>query len=105
MRSGGVYYSGCEYDKQQPHFLDSCFLCRKPLGKNSDIYMYRGDTPFCSQECRQEQIEMDEASEKRLKISSSSSSSKRSSAVRQNKDSTKEYDTKKAVRTGTVAVA
>nr|AHY23249.1 hypothetical protein [Fallopia multiflora] len=44
-----------------PHFLDSCFLCKKPLGGNRDIFMYRGDIPFCSEECRNEQIEMDEA--------------------------------------------
>lgn len=27
----------------------------------------RGDMPFCSEECRQEQIEIDEAREQRLK--------------------------------------
>jgi hypothetical protein len=27
----------------------------------------RGDTPFCSEECRQEQIEIDEAREQRSK--------------------------------------
>ncbi|KAL3497655.1 hypothetical protein ACH5RR_040387 [Cinchona calisaya] len=48
----------------QAHFLDACFLCKKHLGQNRDIFMYRGDTPFCSEECRQEQIEMDEAKEK-----------------------------------------
>lgn len=49
------------------HFLDSCFLCRRPLGVTygRDIFMYRGDTPFCSEECRQEQIEIDEANEKK----------------------------------------
>lgn len=30
----------------------------------------RGDTPFCSEECRQEQIEIDEAKEKNMKASS-----------------------------------
>ncbi|EPS59539.1 hypothetical protein M569_15266, partial [Genlisea aurea] len=49
----------------QPHFLDSCFLCRKSLGRKCDIFMYKGNTPFCSIECRQEQIEIDEAREKR----------------------------------------
>lgn len=29
------------FDNQQPHFLDSCFLCKKPLGDNRDIFMYR----------------------------------------------------------------
>jgi len=23
------------------HFLDACFLCRKPLASNRDIFMYR----------------------------------------------------------------
>ncbi|KAL1535813.1 FCS-Like Zinc finger 3-like [Salvia divinorum] len=102
--AAAYYYTGCEHD-YQPHFLDSCSLCCRSLNQNSDIFMYRGNTPFCSQECRQEQIEMDEAMEKKWKLSSSSSSStKRSSAVRQNSDSAKESDMKKAVRTGTVAV-
>nr|GMD82299.1 FCS-Like Zinc finger 2-like [Ipomoea batatas] len=66
-------YGGGRFEEAvppHPHFLDSCFLCRKPLG-NRDIFMYRGDTPFCSEECRQEQIEMDEAKEKRWNLSAS----------------------------------
>nr|GMD79738.1 FCS-Like Zinc finger 2-like [Ipomoea batatas] len=66
-------YGGGRFEEvvtPHPHFLDSCFLCRKPLG-NRDIFMYRGDTPFCSEECRQEQIEMDEAKEKRWNLSAS----------------------------------
>jgi hypothetical protein len=39
--------------------LDACALCAKPLGRDSDIFMYRGDTPFCSEECRHEQIQLD----------------------------------------------
>lgn len=31
----------------------------------------RGDTPFCSEECKQEQIEIDEAKEKNWNLSSS----------------------------------
>ncbi|XP_062217529.1 FCS-Like Zinc finger 3-like [Phragmites australis] len=46
------------------HFLHSCFLCRKPLAGNRDIFMYRGNTPFCSEECRMAQMEADEAAEK-----------------------------------------
>ncbi|KAL0913488.1 hypothetical protein M5K25_016952 [Dendrobium thyrsiflorum] len=53
----------------EPHdFLDSCFLCKKPLSRNDDIFMYRGDTPFCSEVCREEQIEMDEAKEMNWKV-------------------------------------
>ncbi|GJN21879.1 hypothetical protein PR202_gb09401 [Eleusine coracana subsp. coracana] len=91
----------------QMHFLDACFLCRKPLAANRDIYMYRfgaaidfkflkmpsllvlfsplpigtspsrathacersstanrGDTAFCSEECRSAQIEADQAAER-----------------------------------------
>ncbi|CAA2956168.1 uncharacterized protein LOC111376178 [Olea europaea var. sylvestris] len=101
MRSAALYYTGCEDDQYQPHFLDSCSLCRRTLNHNRDIFMYRGNTPFCSQECRQEQIEIDEAIEKKWKLSSS----KKSNSVRKTTDSAKETDTKKAVRTGTVAVS
>ncbi|KAJ4727317.1 Protein of unknown function (DUF581) [Melia azedarach] len=90
------YYAGC-VDYQEPHFLDACHLCRKPLGFNSDIFMYRGNTPFCSKECRQEQIEIDEAKERSWKKSSSSSSARKSES--------KNTATNKTVRTGTVAVA
>ncbi|CAN4099727.1 unnamed protein product [Withania somnifera] len=66
-----LYVNSTRFEEQQPHFLEVCFLCNKPLGYNRDIYMYRGDTPFCSEECRQEQIDMDEAEEKKLNLSSS----------------------------------
>ncbi|XP_026663076.2 uncharacterized protein LOC103714075 [Phoenix dactylifera] len=63
------------------HFLDACFLCKKPIAANGDIFMYRGDAPFCSEECREEQMEMDEALENnRKKFSSYSSSSSSSSS-------------------------
>ncbi|PPD67612.1 hypothetical protein GOBAR_DD35511 [Gossypium barbadense] len=73
----GTHYQSCnqngfeDHHYHQPHFLDACFLCKKPLGGNRDIFMYRGDTPFCSEECRQEQIDMDEALEKNRNLSSS----------------------------------
>ena len=68
----------------------------------------RGNTPFCSKECRQEQIEIDESKEKSLKLSSSSSSASSSSstrAIRNKSDPNKNSTPNKAVRTGTVAVA
>lgn len=49
----------------QGHFLEACFLCRKPLASNRDIFMYRGDIPFCTEECRREQMEMDEEMERK----------------------------------------
>ncbi|KAG2244928.1 hypothetical protein Bca52824_093198 [Brassica carinata] len=75
-----------------PHFLDSCFLCNKRLGHNKDIFMYRGDTPFCSEECREEQIKRDESKRrKRICLHLSSSSPTRSRGY--------------AFNTGTVAAA
>ncbi|XP_073147856.1 FCS-Like Zinc finger 3-like [Henckelia pumila] len=102
MKSGASYYTGWEEEEEedcQPHFLDSCSLCNRPLSHNTDIFMYRGNTPFCSQECRQEQIEIDEANERRSKLSSS----KRSSRL--NTEPNKEFDSKKSLRSSTVSVA
>ncbi|CAD6341965.1 unnamed protein product [Miscanthus lutarioriparius] len=42
-----------------PPTLDACALCAKPLGRDCDIFMYRGDAPFCSEECRGEQMQLD----------------------------------------------
>ncbi|CAA7013361.1 unnamed protein product [Microthlaspi erraticum] len=46
------------------HFLRSCSLCERLLVPGRDIYMYRGDTAFCSSECRQQQMATDERKEK-----------------------------------------
>lgn len=43
-------------------FLSSCHLCKKNL-HGKDIYMYRGEKAFCSNECRSTQIMMDERKE------------------------------------------
>ncbi|KAE8721241.1 putative clathrin assembly protein [Hibiscus syriacus] len=86
------YYSGCQ-DQCDAHYLDACSLCRKSL-HNSDIFMYRGNTPFCSKECREEQIEIDEAREKN-----------RRSGRSLRKSDAQNSATNKTVRTGTVAVA
>ncbi|XP_022980451.1 uncharacterized protein LOC111479816 [Cucurbita maxima] len=103
MRTVPLFYAGCaDFLLHEPHFLEACSLCRKPLGRNSDIFMYRGNTPFCSKECRQEQIEIDEAKEKSWRRSSSSSSSSSSSNTRSHR---KQESGEKAVRSGTVAVA
>ncbi|GJN03667.1 hypothetical protein PR202_ga21138 [Eleusine coracana subsp. coracana] len=45
-------------------FLKSCSLCRLELSPNKDVYMYRGDHGFCSEECRWQQILLDEARER-----------------------------------------
>ncbi|GFQ03408.1 hypothetical protein PHJA_002484600 [Phtheirospermum japonicum] len=41
-------------------FLEYCFLCNQKLLPGKDIYMYKGDKGFCSEECRCRQIFMDE---------------------------------------------
>ncbi|XP_074280800.1 FCS-Like Zinc finger 13-like [Silene latifolia] len=51
-------YRSSDYD-----FLSSCQLCRKTL-HGKDIYMYKGEKAFCSEECRQRQIGIDERKEK-----------------------------------------
>ncbi|XP_078162048.1 uncharacterized protein LOC144557353 [Carex rostrata] len=52
-----------ESDEGEHHFLESCFLCQKPISIWHEIFMYRGDEAFCSEKCRTEQMEMDEALE------------------------------------------
>ncbi|KAG9130560.1 hypothetical protein Leryth_011816 [Lithospermum erythrorhizon] len=102
MRSSSSLYftTGCNFKQEgQPHFLDACFLCQRPLTHNSDIFI--GNTPFCSQECRQEQIERDELSEKRWKVSSKRSSKQ----IKSSESSPDVSKTNKVVRTGTVVVA
>ncbi|KAJ0985309.1 hypothetical protein J5N97_003665 [Dioscorea zingiberensis] len=40
-------------------FLHSCGTCRRLLGSGRDIYIYRGDSAFCSQECREQHIKQE----------------------------------------------
>ncbi|KAI4389434.1 hypothetical protein MLD38_001662 [Melastoma candidum] len=46
------------------HFLHTCCLCKRSLVPCRDIYMYRGDMAFCSKECRQLQMNIDERKDK-----------------------------------------
>ncbi|KAG2309643.1 hypothetical protein Bca4012_081237 [Brassica carinata] len=92
------HYNSFFGSQEEPHFLESCSLCRKHLALNSDIFMYRGDKAFCSKECREEQIESDEAKEKRLRLSARSLRKKSSEAA-------KDSAAGKTVRTGTLVVA
>ncbi|XP_047943950.1 FCS-Like Zinc finger 17-like [Salvia hispanica] len=41
-------------------YLKLCHLCIKPLNFDKEIFMYKGDLGFCSVECRDRQIYMDE---------------------------------------------
>ncbi|XP_052190579.1 FCS-Like Zinc finger 6-like [Diospyros lotus] len=49
---------------EMAHFLRTCGLCQQRLAPGRDIYMYRGDTAFCSLECREKQMKQDERKEK-----------------------------------------
>ncbi|XP_022141577.1 uncharacterized protein LOC111011908 [Momordica charantia] len=51
---------------RSPQFLRACCLCHRRLIPGRDIYMYKGESAFCSAECRQQQMNQDEAKEKRL---------------------------------------
>ncbi|CAJ2645929.1 hypothetical protein L195_g015530 [Trifolium pratense] len=99
-RRSGRFYDA-RFEDHHPHFLEACFLCKKPLGNNKDIFMYRGDTPFCSEECRQEQIEIDEAKEKNRNISSSIALRKKEQRKSSSPNKAQDY----SFRTGTVAAA
>lgn len=44
-------------------FLRTCGLCNRRLVSGRDIYMYMGDTAFCSLECREKQMKKDERRE------------------------------------------
>ncbi|KAL6970436.1 hypothetical protein U1Q18_030136 [Sarracenia purpurea var. burkii] len=41
-------------------FLSFCYSCKKNLGEGKDIYIYRGEKAFCSSECRQREMMMEE---------------------------------------------
>ncbi|KAG2269056.1 hypothetical protein Bca52824_063611 [Brassica carinata] len=54
-----------DYSTHARDFLRCCSLCKRHLVSGRDIYMYsRGDRAFCSLECRQQQITVDERKEK-----------------------------------------
>ncbi|XP_075504280.1 uncharacterized protein LOC142541696 [Primulina tabacum] len=45
--------------QRSDYFLDACALCKKKLDFKEDIFMY-SDKAFCSQNCRDDQIALDE---------------------------------------------
>ncbi|KAL4023833.1 hypothetical protein IC575_017601 [Cucumis melo] len=50
--------------RSSDHFLRSCTFCRRRLSPGRDIYMYMGDTAFCSAECREQKMKEDWRKEK-----------------------------------------
>jgi hypothetical protein len=45
---------------QKKNFLSYCHTCIKNLEQSNDIYIYRGEKAFCSQECRYQEMVLDE---------------------------------------------
>ncbi|KAF3436277.1 hypothetical protein FNV43_RR23369 [Rhamnella rubrinervis] len=41
------------------NFLSYCYTCKKNLEQKNDIYIYRGEKAFCSQECRNQEMVLD----------------------------------------------
>ncbi|GAB4850178.1 hypothetical protein Ancab_029473 [Ancistrocladus abbreviatus] len=52
--------NGVDFVYPSSRFLTSCYGCRKELDHMKDIYMYRSDRAFCSEECREDEILWDE---------------------------------------------
>ncbi|KAG8388443.1 hypothetical protein BUALT_Bualt02G0126400 [Buddleja alternifolia] len=44
-------------------YLKSCHLCHNHLSLDKEVYMYMGDMGFCSLECRDRQIYLDDVKE------------------------------------------
>ncbi|XP_031114112.1 FCS-Like Zinc finger 6-like [Ipomoea triloba] len=44
-------------------FLEECFFCRRSIARECNIFMYRS-CAFCSEECRDRQISIDDRKEK-----------------------------------------
>ncbi|VFQ70154.1 unnamed protein product [Cuscuta campestris] len=63
---GGKTAAGEGGHIETPNFLRTCGLCNRRLVPCRDIFMYRGDTAFCSQECREQKILQDERKEKSI---------------------------------------
>ncbi|CAL0317879.1 unnamed protein product [Lupinus luteus] len=51
-------------------FLRACSLCKCPFVPGHDIYMYRGDSGFCSLECRQQQMKRDDRKADKYSVAS-----------------------------------
>lgn len=63
-RKGNVFLSEKSQDYPSKNFLSFCHTCKKNLEQGKDIYIYRGEKAFCSHECRNKEILLDEGREK-----------------------------------------
>ncbi|GAB4842161.1 hypothetical protein Ancab_012119 [Ancistrocladus abbreviatus] len=66
--------NGVDFVYPSSRFLTYCYGCGKKLDHGEDIYMYRSDRAFCSEECREQEIMFDEKMMKKKKAKAASSS-------------------------------
>jgi len=52
---------GDQSRRQSGDFLSFCHGCNKDISPGSDVFMYRGESAFCSTECRYQAMLFDEA--------------------------------------------
>ncbi|KZV54383.1 hypothetical protein F511_27878 [Dorcoceras hygrometricum] len=57
---GGGFSSNRSMSYPSESFLSFCYNCKKNLGQGKDIYMYRGEKAFCSSDCRDKEMMMEE---------------------------------------------
>ncbi|CAN6214515.1 unnamed protein product [Urochloa humidicola] len=69
--------AGC-FPVPEAAFLKTCGLCKSGLGPGRDTFIYLGEVAFCSQECRQHQMNLDELKEKKWSGGGSDQSGKSS---------------------------
>ncbi|KAF5930402.1 hypothetical protein HYC85_031275 [Camellia sinensis] len=50
-------------DQPIGEFLDKCYYCKKKIGENAAVFMYSYLRAFCTAECRDRQIAMDNGME------------------------------------------
>ncbi|KAI8021907.1 FCS-Like Zinc finger 1 [Camellia lanceoleosa] len=104
----GRFYDGGRFEEYQPHFLHACYDGRRfeeyQPNLRTQFYFVLGDTPFCSEECRQEQIEIDETKEKKSNVSDSMKAL-RKDEKRKSKSASPNKARDYPFRTGTVAAA
>ncbi|KAJ1289453.1 hypothetical protein BS78_02G165300 [Paspalum vaginatum] len=60
LRRNSADYSAVE----TAAFLRACGLCRRRLGPGRDTFMYKGESAFCSLECRERHITQEEWKDK-----------------------------------------
>ncbi|KAA8527628.1 hypothetical protein F0562_034977 [Nyssa sinensis] len=51
-------------DERVGVFLEVCYLCKKRLAQDQDVFMYGNLQAFCTPECRDEQIALDKKDRK-----------------------------------------